>query len=129
VSNQPLDRTCVKCGLRPAASSRGKAVCSSCRYRPTRNDKRRGTTSERGYGREHVRLRAWWKVKVDRGSVSCARCGLPITPGTPWDLGHDDDDRSRYTGPEHARCNRATNETGRTTAQLAPVARAQSRAW
>jgi hypothetical protein len=40
--------------------------------------------------------------------VDCARCGERIEPGEPWDLGHDDVDRSRYTGPEHRRCNRST---------------------
>ena len=33
--------------------------------------------------------------------------GDRIVPGQPWDLGHDDIDRSRCTGPEHAACNRA----------------------
>jgi hypothetical protein len=33
-----------------------------------------------------------------------------ILPGQDWDLGHDDYDRSRYTGPEHRRCNRQTSK-------------------
>lgn len=36
----------------------------------------------------------------------CWRCGWPILPGQPWDLGHDDDNPARYRGPEHARCSR-----------------------
>ena len=62
----------------------------------------------RGYGSRHKRLRKSWAPKVRAGKVNCARCGLLIGPGQPWDLGHDDDDRSLYSGPEHRRCNRAT---------------------
>lgn len=70
---------------------------------------RRGTTAARGYGAEHQRMRASWAPLVSAGQVTCWRCGEPIEPGTPWDLGHDDQDRGITRGPEHAyRCNRRT---------------------
>lgn len=68
----------------------------------------KGTQRERGYGYEHKKLRKQIAPQVDAGGAKCWRCGLPISKGEPWDLGHDDDDRSRYRGPEHQRCNRAT---------------------
>jgi hypothetical protein len=40
--------------------------------------------------------------QVALGGVCCARCGLPIDPGEPFDLGHDDHDRSRYSAPSIA---------------------------
>ncbi|WP_433078893.1 hypothetical protein ACQP1P_38635 [Dactylosporangium sp. CA-052675] len=64
-----------------------------------------GTTGQRGYGLRHKTVRASWSAKVDRGEVDCARCGQPIEPGRPWDLGHTDD-RTDWTGPEHRTCNR-----------------------
>ena len=69
---------------------------------------RRGTTTQAGYGYEHQQERARWKPYVEAGGVSCWRCDQPIIPGTRWDLGHDDYDRTQYRGPEHAdRCNRS----------------------
>jgi len=49
-----------------------------------------------------------WSRDVEVGRVSCARCRRPIVPGTPWDLDHDDHDRTLYLGASHRRCNRRT---------------------
>jgi hypothetical protein len=65
-------------------------------------------TVARGYGPAHKALGKRWAREVAAGVVACARCGRWIAPGEPWDLGHVDGDRSRYAGPEHVRCNRAT---------------------
>lgn len=66
-----------------------------------------GGTSARGYGPAHRRLRAKLAPSVDAGLVDCWRCGQRIQVGQAWDLGHDDNDRSIYRGPEHAGpCNR-----------------------
>jgi hypothetical protein len=64
----------------------------------------RGTTTEKGYGSPHQRLRKQWAAVVDRGEAACARCGRFIVPGSQWHLGHTDD-RTGYIGPEHAYCN------------------------
>lgn len=64
------------------------------------------TTKQRGYGSEHKRERARWQRVIDTTGANCARCGGLIAPGQPWDLGHTDD-RTGWTGPEHAHCNRA----------------------
>ena len=60
------------------------------------------------YGTVHKKARARWENIIAGGRVKCARCGKLIDPEEPWDLGHDDFHPSRYAGPEHRRCNRAT---------------------
>lgn len=75
----------------------------------------RGTTTQRGYDWAHWQERQRLKPQVAAGGVRCARadlgqCAMPnplILPGQPWDLGHPDHDRTRWSGPEHRRCNRA----------------------
>jgi hypothetical protein len=96
-------RPCLACGVRIPRGSR----CPRCRAEIERaRTARRGSRQQRGYDREHELERERWAPLVDAGQVTCARCGQPIQPGTPWDLGHTDD-RTAWTGPEHATCNRA----------------------
>lgn len=60
------------------------------------------------YCSHHQAIREMWRPEVEAGNVGCWRCGYPIPPTAPWDLGHDDADKRRYRGPEHRRCNRST---------------------
>lgn len=67
----------------------------------------RPSAHQRGYPAAHRRLRERWARIVATGTVRCARCGELIGADAPWDLGHDDRDRTLYAGPEHSSCNRA----------------------
>jgi hypothetical protein len=53
------------------------------------------SSTARGYGIEHKKLRVQVARIVKAGNARCARCGELIAPGEEWDLGHDDHDRSR----------------------------------
>lgn len=84
---------CTYCGA--PAVSRGRCARHS-----------RPSTDQRGYDQQHKDLRGSWEPAVATGTVHCARCRQLINPTDDWDLGHTND-RSRYSGPEHSRCNRA----------------------
>lgn len=90
-------------------------ITQTRRSQPRSTKRPRKTTAERGYGHEHKKQRAAIEPLVRSGRAVCWRCiaeGVPkeqakIRPDEPWDLGHDDHDRSKYRGPEHVSCNRA----------------------
>ena len=73
-----------------------------------------GRTTTLGYGHQHQQLRAQWAPIVALGRTVCTPYRHPqfpdcpglITPADPWELGHDDTDKTKYTGPEHRTCNR-----------------------
>lgn len=62
----------------------------------------KGNSSQRGYDYRHQVIRERLKPLVLSGNATCWRCGYPIAPDMNWDLGHDDHDRTKYRGPEHA---------------------------
>jgi hypothetical protein len=106
----PFQRPCTGVDGQPcptrALTTHRSGRCESCRRQHWRNQP---TRTERGYGTDHHKLREAWRPLVEAGDVDCARCHEPILPGEPFDLGHDDSDRTKWTGPEHVACNRATN--------------------
>ena len=81
---------------------------NKCPTHQRADEQARGSSTQRGYGHAHQATRAQWAPLVATGHVRCWRCRRHIDAGEPWDLGHDDVDRSRYRGPEHAACNRRT---------------------
>jgi DNA-directed RNA polymerase subunit RPC12/RpoP len=85
---------------------------SRCLEHRRQQERARGTRQERGYDKAHDQLRAQYQERMDEGQVyDCWRCGQPVDR-TNWTLGHCDDNRSRYHGPECPPCDYATS--GRT---------------
>lgn len=70
-----------------------------------------GGTVARGYGPAHRKAQAQVAARLKAaGALPCADpapgCPGLVQLGQRWDLAHDHQDRSRYLGAAHARCNR-----------------------
>lgn len=100
-------RVCAEPGC-PALIDAG-ARDGRCDQHRRANDRARGTSTERGYGTTHQRLRARYQRRMDAGETfTCWRCEAKGTPHLvdprSWDLGHDG---GVHRGPECPAGNRA----------------------
>ena len=137
VGRQAVVRVCRDCGA-PASSQR-HFLCDLCRAmkrresgvaRRRRDERERPSTTERGYGGEHKKLRAKLAKVVEAGDGFCVRCGRWVAPGELWHLGHDDFDRSRYRGIECTKCNvGAANKLRAKKSPRRDLPRRTSREW
>lgn len=101
-----LKRVCSTPGCPTVVTSGYCTPCARAR------DRARGTSTARGYGYRHQRLRGRLQARMDAGETfECWRCRRPIDPAN-WTLGHCDNDRTKYHGPECPPCDYATS--GRT---------------
>lgn len=77
-----------------------------CPQHTRERDKARGKRAHgSGTDWQHTKLRRSYQRRMDAGEqFSCWCCGRPIDPNH-WHLGHDDQDRSVYRGPERPECN------------------------
>lgn len=77
--------------------------------------KARGTTTQRGYGHQHQKLRHEWEIRIAHGAQpTCPRCHQPIRFGQPWQLDHNRQ-RTGWLGPSHTRCNEQAGQTNSMT--------------
>ena len=101
---------------------------SRCPAHRRDRERARGTRQARGYGSEHDQLRAEYQRRMDAGErFVCWRKGEPIDT-TNWTLGHCDDDRSMYHGPECPSCDYAVNDGRRLAGCPHPTHRISPRA-
>lgn len=92
-------RVCAEPGCPTLTRTRRCAPCQA------QAEVARGTRQQRGYDAGHDALRKAWQQRMDTGeTVHCWRC-TRLIDRTDWHLGHDDDDRSQYRGPECPTCN------------------------
>ena len=103
------NRVCLDC---PAI---GNWTRGRCAKHERARDKKRGTTTQRGYdsvvhdtpiGRmPYSACRKEYQRRMNQGiGIECWRCGEEVDP-EHWTLGHHDEDRSRIMGPECPPCN------------------------
>jgi hypothetical protein len=93
--------------LKPCLDCGALSPNTRCPTHTRAKSRARGTTTARGYGTEHARLRAQL-VATYHPSDLCPKCGQPLGPAPSLlDLGHTDD-RQGWTGLEHREHNRAT---------------------
>jgi hypothetical protein len=97
----PVGHVPVKSCSRGHGYYQGRS-CPECK----RLENRRPSSTQRGYGATHKRLREHWANSIRHSTVLCSRCGKPIGTDENWDLDHTDD-RQGYRGPSHSTCNRA----------------------
>jgi len=116
----PRHRFCEACAFLRFRRRRGPSATWAQFQAEREASRQRGSTEQRGYGREHRRRRAAWKRRVDAGEVLCARCHKPIIPGTKWHLDHGPD-RNTYLGPSHASCNVAAANATRPRSVVKPT--------
>jgi hypothetical protein len=88
----------------------------------------RGSSEARGYGTAHRRMKDAYRPMVAVGGFPCVLCGRPIDPREEWHLAHNDD-RTRWLGPSHKRCN--LREAGLKAARMQGASRAPvtSQVW
>jgi hypothetical protein len=92
-------RPCLEPGCPALLSARRGVSRCPAHQRP------RPTTTQRGYGPAHRRLRDQL-IATYQPTDLCWRCGQPLGPDSSMlDLGHTDD-RLGYMGLEHAACSR-----------------------
>lgn len=93
-------RVCLEPGC-PELIDAGSTRCAE--HERTR-DKARGTSTDRGYGSRHQRLRADLAPKAI--GKTCHLCGKPMLADQPLALDHTED-RTGYRGMVHLSCNAA----------------------
>lgn len=84
-----------------------------------------GSTTARGYGYEHRRIRQALLAALVPGTP-CPHCQRPMQPGMDLDLDHTDD-RSGYRGLAHRSCNRRAGAHKRNRQR--PTRTTTSRDW
>ncbi|WP_425456791.1 endonuclease domain-containing protein [Aeromicrobium piscarium] len=91
-------RVCAESGC-PALTT-----TTRCPVHTRKRDRARGTSTERGYGSDHRRLRT--ELLPAALGKPCHFCGEPMLAGQSLALDHTED-RSGYRGIVHLSCNAA----------------------